>query len=91
MDKNMEVLEPEKDGAAKTIVLDHPVKFGSETIKVLYLQQPRGAHMKKLSMPPTIPQLIDMASKLSGVSGAVFDDMHSKDVTKVLEAVGELL
>jgi len=74
-----------------TITLVEPVTFGSETVKQLTLTAPRGKHLKMLPSEPALKDILNMASKVSGVSSAVFDEMCSQDIIAVAEAMGELL
>lgn len=73
-----------------TIKLLEPVEWGSETVESITLKPIRGKHIRRLSAQPTMNDLLVIASKISGVSSAVFDEMCAEDVTRVTEAVGEL-
>jgi hypothetical protein len=73
-----------------TVKLSEPVEFGSEVVKQITLQPIKGKHLRILPTQPTLNDILKLASKLSGVSSAVFDEMSSEDVVKVSEAVGEL-
>lgn len=74
-----------------TVKLSDPIQWGSETIKEVELTAVKGKHLRKLSANPTLNDLMNIASKVSGLSSAVFDEMSSEDVMKVADAVGELL
>lgn len=91
----MEKEETKKNVAGKkvpkTIRLDEPISWGSETIKEVTLQPIQGKHLRKLSSEPNLNEILNIASKISGLSGGIFDEMASSDVMKVAEAVGELL
>lgn len=73
------------------IKLVEPITFGSETVKEVVLKSPRGKHLKLLPPNPALKDILMMASKVSGVSSAVFDEMCSTDVIAIAEAMGELL
>jgi hypothetical protein len=74
------------------VKLQEPISWGAgKTIEEVRIGTIRGKHVKGLTFPPTPAQLIVIASKVSGVEQAVFDEMNSKDLFKVLEAVGERL
>ncbi len=89
--------DDEKQAKAKsrkkpaTIKLIEPVEWGEETIKEITLKPIRGKHLRRLPSSPTLNDILTIASKVSGVSSAVFDEMCSEDVTRIAEAVGELL
>lgn len=74
-----------------TIKLVEPVTFGSETISVVILKAPKGKHLKLLPPNPALKDILNMASKVSGVSSVVIDEMCATDVLAIAEAMGELL
>lgn len=74
-----------------TINLLEPIKFGEETIAQIVLQPIRGKHLKKMPAKPEMDDLMNLASKLSGVPLPVFDEMIGKDIVRIGEAVGEML
>lgn len=74
-----------------TVKLLEPIEWGDETIKEVTLKPPRGKHIKTLPTPPAIKDMINLGSKLSGISVSVFDEMCSEDVLAIVTAVGELL
>lgn len=76
---------------AITVKLEEPIEWGDETISEIVLKPIRGKHLKNLPASPALKDLILIASKVSGVSSSVFDEMISSDIMKVTEAVGELL
>lgn len=88
VEKEVRVVSKKK---SRTIKLSEPVEWGSETITQVVLKPPRGKHVKGISIPPTLSEIIRIASKISGVSSAVFDEMSSEDIFAIAEAVGELL
>lgn len=73
------------------VKLVEPITFGSETVSEVVLKSPRGKHLKLLPPNPALKDILNMASKVSGVSGAVIDEMCSTDVIAIAEAMGELL
>lgn len=73
------------------VKLVEPITFGSETIKEVVLKAPKGKHLKLLPPNPALKDILNMASKVSGVSSAVIDEMCSTDVIAIAEAMGELL
>lgn len=73
------------------VKLEETIEWGSETIEKIVLKPPRGKHLRGMSTNPSVNDMMKLAAKLSGVSSAVFDEMSSQDVMKVIEAVGELL
>lgn len=91
----VEVVENEKtNNANKTeieVLLDTPIEWGRETIETVVIKRPKGKHLKNLGNDMKLKDFLFIASKCSGVSMSVFDEMDSPDVMKVVEAVGELL
>lgn len=73
------------------IKLQEPIEWGTETIEKIVLKPPRGKHLRGLPVSPGLNDILKLASKISGVSSAVFDEMCSEDVMRVVDAVGELL
>lgn len=74
-----------------TVKLDEPVEWGQETIREVVLKPLKGKHVKILGKDPTLAQLLQLASKSSGLSAGVFDEMSSSDAFRVAEEVGNLL
>lgn len=73
-----------------TVKLDEPIRFGAETISEITLKPPKAKHIKHINpKTATLGDLLQIASKVSGVSMAVLDEMSMSDTTKVGEAVGE--
>jgi hypothetical protein len=92
-------MEVENESEAKSVKprrssikvkLIEPIEFGSETISEITLKPIRGKHLRNLPSTPTLNDILKLASKISGVSSAIFDEMCSEDVIRVSEAVGEL-
>lgn len=81
----------EHEAGSVKIKLKTPVVMGSIRVEEVILRKPKGKHLRKLSPSPTLNDLLIIASKISGVESAIFDEMDSKDVVKIAEAVGELL
>jgi len=86
--QSAKALKPKKGPV--TVKLVEPIEFGTETISQITLQPIRGKHLRILPTQPTLNDILKLASKISGVSSAVFDEMCSEDVVRVSEAVGEL-
>lgn len=73
--------------------LKHPVVIGTETIRELKFGRVKGKYMRSLPADPklyTMGTMMDLASKVTGQSSLVFDDMDSEDLVEVMEIVGEL-
>jgi hypothetical protein len=68
--------------------LNYPVTVDGETIEKIVLQRPRGRQMRSLSGSPKLGDLLDMASKCSGVLPRVFDEMDGSDCICIGEIVG---
>lgn len=89
VEKDVKVAQTKKKSI--TIKLEDPIQWGEETIEEVILKPIRGKHIKNLPAQPALKDLLVIASKISGVSSAVFDEMASSDIMKIAEAVGELL
>ena len=74
-----------------TIKLTKPVKIGETEITEVVIGDIKGKHLKKMPAQPRMADLIEIASKASKIESAFFDEMDSKDLAKVLDAVGEKL
>jgi hypothetical protein len=72
------------------VLLEEPIEWGEETIDKVILKPIKGAHFKGFPKDPAVTDILKLASKLSGISSAVFDEMGSRDILKIVEAVGEL-
>ena len=86
----METKKTEKRGET-VVLLDYPIPFGEETISEIVLKRPKFKHIKNMGEGMKIKDLIQIASKVSAVPMAVFEEMESPDVMKIAEALGELL
>ena len=90
---DVEVVEDKKNysRSSRTVKLDYPIEWGNETIEEVVIKRPKGKHLKNLGDEMKLVDFLKIASKCSGISMGVFDEMESPDVMKVAEAVGELL
>lgn len=83
---------PKKGPKTKKVKLTEPIEWGDEGyIKEINLSAPRGKHLMLMPNNPTTKDLLILASKVSDVPFAAFQEMSAKDVLAVVEAVGELL
>lgn len=91
----IEVVDKEEKQAPRkteiTVKLVEPISFGSDTVTHITLKAPRGKHLKLLPPNPALKDILTIASKVSGVSSAVIDEMCATDVIAIAEAMGELL
>jgi len=74
-----------------TITLSEPVEFGQKTITELTLQEPKAKHLRKINLPPTMDDLLNIASKLAGEAPAVIDELAARDALRVAEVIGGFL
>lgn len=77
-----------------TYKLKTPIELGTETITEVTIGKIKGKHMRSLPANPsdfTMDVLMNLASKVTAQSGAVFDEMGSEDLVEVLGIVGERL
>lgn len=88
----MEKLSEELIDDPMVVVLEEPIIRGNEEpIQYLKFVKPKGKHLRKWPANPGMNDMLKLAGKLTLQPDSVFDEMDSKDVTKVLEFVGDLL
>lgn len=73
------------------VKLDTPVEWGDEEISEIKIKRPRGKHIKNLGDDVKVGDMLRIASKCSGLSMGIFEELTSPDAMKVAEAVGDLL
>jgi len=74
------------------IKLDFPVEYAGEVYSELKMGRPKGKHLKGMKFTDMgYNDMAKVASKVSRVSTAVFDEMDSKDLNKVWDFLGEHL
>ncbi len=76
---------------AVTYRLLDPIEWGSEVIKELVFQPPKAKHIKTIKGDLSLGEILNIASKLTGVSTAALDEMSSSDAMEVSKIVGEVL
>lgn len=88
-------MENQKPKAKKREPIVVPLKyiatFGSEEISEITLRPPTGKDVMGMSIPPTVQELVTLASKLSGHPRKVFEDMDSEDALMVAGEAGKFL
>lgn len=76
---------------ATVVELEIPIVLpNGETIEKLELIRPKAKHMR--SMPGegmTVGDMLNLAGKLSRQPNHVIDELDSKDIQKVTEAIGD--
>lgn len=73
------------------VKLDTPVEWGDDIVSEIKLKRPKGRHIKNFGDDVKVGDMLKLASKVSGVSMGVFEEMESPDCMKVAEAMGDLL
>lgn len=73
------------------VKLDTPVEWGDDIISEVRLKRPKGRHIKNFGDDVKVGDMLKLASKVSGISMGVFEEMESPDCMKVAEAMGDLL
>ena len=73
------------------VKLDYPIEWGEDTIEEVRLRRPKGKHIKNLGDDVKVNDFLRIASKVSGLSMGIFEEMEAPDVMKITDAVGELL
>lgn len=76
----------------KSIKLEHPVKFGDETITQLDFEECRAKHLMDMSLSEMkMSDMFKIASNLSNYPLSVIGELKPKDLSKVLDYVGNEL
>lgn len=73
------------------IELTEPVKHGKNEITELELREPRAKDMRKVSLSPTMGEMLDIAATISNNPPSVIDQLCIKDTMKVVEVIGDFL
>jgi hypothetical protein len=71
--------------------LKFPVTALGQEWTRIELSRPKGKHLKAISVPPTMTDILSIASKTSGVHPTVFDEMDATDCIAVGEIVAGFL
>jgi hypothetical protein len=71
--------------------LDFPFEWDGEIISHLDLKRPKGKHIKMLGENPTLSDLLGVASRISGYTHKVFDEMDGSDCLRLGETVAGFL
>ena len=69
------------------IQLNQPITWGTDTIKSLSLREMKAKDLRRLSAQPTMGELLDMVSQLSGQPQALIDDLSVEDAMRCVEIV----
>lgn len=85
-------METEKQAPkTKVVKLSREYSWGSETITEITVNQPKGKHLRALPAEPRLHDLLELASKCSGISSKLVDELDGPDAIELSKAVGELL
>lgn len=76
---------------AVTYTLKYPIEFGSETITELKFSRPKGKHLKQIGQNITLGDIMIIASKISGVSPRVLDELDAADYQSVAGIISDFL
>lgn len=71
----------ENDDGTKTLTLEYPFEYGTETITQLTFGRPKGKHIKGNGND------LDFAAKLAGVAPQVMDQMDLWDIERMNEVI----
>jgi hypothetical protein len=71
--------------------LKHPIQFGTEEIKELEIGRPKGRHLADLPGEPKLWDFIKIASKVSGLSIKVYEEMDAEDILVIGGIVGKFV
>jgi len=91
MDVEKEKKRPTTFRNEVVVKLDDPIEWGDEDITEIRIKKPRGKHIKNLGDDVKVGDMLKIASKCSGMSFGIFEELSSSDAMKVAEAVGDLL
>lgn len=69
------------------IQLNQPLSWGSDTIKTLSFREMKAKDLRKLSAQPSMGELLDLVSQLSGKPVALIDDLSVEDAMRCVEVV----
>lgn len=76
---------------SKTVKLSKEYTWGNEVITEVVIHQPKGKHLRALPAEPRLHDLLELASKCSGISSKLIDELDGPDAIELGKAVGELL
>ena len=71
--------------------LRHPFTWDEKEYTEIEMQRPKGKHIKKLGADPRLEDLLDVASKCSGIVPKVFDEMDAEDCLGIGGVIGDFL
>lgn len=74
-----------------TIKLQHPIKWGTETIAELTLRAPKAKDFRTFPMAPTMGDILDFAGRLCAQPSAVIDELSAPDMMALMELVSHFL
>lgn len=76
-----------------TIKLSEPIEANGETINEITLTPPRARHFRSMPVKQTLDMgdLLDLASRLSGIPPSSIDQMSAADALKVVGEIANFL
>lgn len=74
------------------VTLEHPIAFNGQTINTLSFRSPKVSDLIAASEETTpVRQTMGMLARLCGLDFATFGEIDAADLSKIVEATGELL
>ena len=83
--------EKKKPDRSETIKLQHPFKWGEETISEIKLNPPKAGDIEHLGKDVTMKDLLTIASKCSGIAYPAIKELDASDAVVISEVVGDFL
>lgn len=71
--------------------LQFPIDYLGNLVTEVELKRPKGKHIKNLDGKNPMADTLTLASKISGMPPAFFDEMDACDVTRVSEIISTFL
>lgn len=71
--------------------LKEPIHFGEQVITKLVFKPLKAKHVRGTDQKVGVDQLLTLASKVTGVTSEMLDEMGMEDMTEVIKIVGGFL
>lgn len=81
---------PNENGSI-TLKLQYPIQVSGEEVNELTFQRLKARHIKMLSTEPSTTDVLNIASKVCGITPKEFDEIDGADALKIIEVVTSFL
>lgn len=68
--------------------LEKPITFANQSISEITIQEPKARDLRTLPTNPTTSDILDLASRLTGVAPAAIDEFSVQDALRLCNQVG---